>query len=88
VRRTNVIEMRAVRDLLAELDKLRSDILAGDVQGWGGVVKHADGQEVVYIGGTFKTSAADRARAMLKVSAVVMREDNYLPPVKTGTGLH
>lgn len=79
--RTNVIEMKTVRDLLIELDKIRSDVLAGNVQGWGGVVRYADGQDVTYVGGTFKTSTAARARAMLKVSASVMlREDDYLPP--------
>jgi hypothetical protein len=84
VRTTNVIEMRTVRELLIELDKIRSDVLAGDIQGWGGVVKHRDGQEVVYLGGTFKTSAADRAKAMLKVSAAVaLREDSYLPKIVT-----
>jgi hypothetical protein len=79
--------MTRVRELLTELDRLRSDVLAGEVQGWGGVVKYADGKDVLYIGGTFRISASDRVRAMLKVSAVAMREDEYLPPPKTGTGL-
>lgn len=87
MKRTNVIEMRAVRELLNELDKIRSEVLSGEVQGWGGVVKHANGREVVYVGGSFKTSATDRARAMLKVSAAVMKEDDYLPPPLTGTGM-
>lgn len=77
--KTKVVYMADVRDLLVELDKLRADVLAGEVQGWGGTVKFADGREVAYIGGTFKHSTADQARAMLKVSAVrMMRED---PPL-------
>jgi hypothetical protein len=77
--KTKVVYMAAVKDLLAELEKLRLDILAGEVQGWGGTVQFTDGQEVVYIGGTFRTNAEDRARCMLKVSAVrTIRED---PPL-------
>lgn len=78
---SNVVYMAAVKDLLIELDKLRSDVLAGEIQGWGGVVRRSDGVEVVYLGGTFKTSSADRARAMLKVSAArVLREEETIPP--------
>jgi hypothetical protein len=80
MKNTNVVWMGAVRELLAELDKLRSDVLAGGVQGWGGTVKYSDGREVVYLGGTFQESPEDRVRAMLKVSATRMRlEDPPLP---------
>lgn len=74
--KTNVVEMATIRELLGELDKIRADILKGDIQGWGGVVRRTDGKDVVYIGGSFKTSSADRTRAMLRVSAVLaMKED-------------
>jgi hypothetical protein len=86
---SNVVYMREVRDLLAELDKLRADVLAGEAKGWGGSVFYADGREVVYIGGAFKDNAQDRARAMLKVSALrARREDDYLPPPKKRNGTH
>lgn len=75
----NVIYMGAVRDLLSELDKLRADILAGEIEGWGGSVKFADGREVVYLGGTFKGDSESRARAMLRVSAMRAMRDDYLP---------
>jgi hypothetical protein len=79
MKETKVVYMAAVKDLLAELEKLRLDVLAGEVQGWGGTVKFTDGREVAYIGGTFKHSTADQARAMLKVSALrTMMEDT--PP--------
>jgi hypothetical protein len=78
--KTNVVYMGVVRELLAELDKLRADVLAGQAKGWGGTVMYADGREVVYIGGTFKESSEDQVRAMLKVSATRMRlEDPPLP---------
>lgn len=81
MRTTNVVYMPAVRDLLVELDKLRADILAGEIEGWGGSVKYADGREVVYLGGTFKRDSAERARAMLKVSAMrVLHEGETRPP--------
>lgn len=77
----NVVYMGTVRDLLAELDKLRADILAGEIEGWGGSVKYADGREVTYLGGTFRGNSAERAKAMLKVSAVrVQHEDGTIPP--------
>lgn len=82
--KTNVIQMGAVRDLLAELDKLRSDVLAGEVLGWGGSVFYADGREVAYLGGSFRHNAKDQARAMLKVSVLrVLREGP--PPKKRKT---
>jgi hypothetical protein len=76
--KNNVVEMGTVRDLLAALDELRRDVLAGEIRGWGGSVLYGDGREVVYLGGTFRDSAADRARCMLKVSAVRMQRDT--PP--------
>lgn len=80
--KSNVIYMATVRDLLIEWDKVRSDILAGEALGWGGTVQYKD-REVVYLGGSFRESAADRARAMLKVSAArMMREDPPLPSLK------
>jgi hypothetical protein len=82
--KSNVVWMGAVRDLLSELDRLRSEVLAGNVQGWGGTVKFSDGREVVYLGGTYKESSEDRVRAMLKVSATRMKlEDPPLPLRKT-----
>jgi hypothetical protein len=78
----NVVYMGSVRDLLSELDKLRSDILAGEVEGWGGSVKFTDGREVTYLGGTFKGNSAERARAMLRVSAArVLHEEETIPPL-------
>jgi hypothetical protein len=80
MKETKVVYMAAVKDLLAELEKLRLDVLAGEVQGWGGTVKFTDGREVAYIGGTFKSSTADQARAMLKVSALRMKTED--PPLR------
>jgi hypothetical protein len=78
--KSNVVLMANVRELLAELDKLKADVLKGNITGWGGMVKHADGNEVVYLGGTFRFSSEDRTRCVLKVSAAVARTDTYLPP--------
>jgi hypothetical protein len=77
--RSKVVYMAAVKDLLAELEKLRADVLAGDALGWGGTVKFRD-REVVYLGGTFKDSLEDQTRAMLKVSAARMLQED--PPLK------
>jgi hypothetical protein len=77
----NIVYMASVRELLMELDKLRSDILAGEIEGWGGSVKFTDGREVTYLGGTFKGDSSERAKAMLRVSAVrVLHEDETIPP--------
>lgn len=84
--RRTVVEMGTVREFLAQLEQLKSELLAGEIQGWGGVVKFADGRDVVYVGGSFRTSTADRTRAMLRVSAAVaLRQDDYLPPPKMVT---
>lgn len=76
----NVVYMETVRDLLAELDALRADVIKGGVVGWGGMVKHCNGSEVVYLGGTFKHNSDERTRCVLKVSAVAALHDPYLPP--------
>lgn len=77
--KSNVVQMGTVRELLAQIDRLRAEVLAGDVSGWGGSVLFADGRETVYIGGNFRENAEAQARSMLKVSALrVMREDT--PP--------
>lgn len=80
MKQPNVVLMANVRELLFELDKLRSDVLKGRVSGWGGMVKFEDSSEVVYLGGTFRTSSIDRTRCVLKVSAAVALNDRYLPP--------
>lgn len=75
----NVVYMESVRDLLSQLEKLRADVLSGQILGWGGSVWFADGREVVYLGGCFRESSASRARAMLRVSAARALLDDYLP---------
>lgn len=75
----SVIFMGAVRELLSELDKLRADVLSGQIEGWGGSVTYADGREVIYLGGSFREDSASSARAMLRVSAERALRDNYLP---------
>jgi hypothetical protein len=78
--KTNVVYMGAVRELLTELDRVRADVLAGEVLGWGGSVTYSDGREVVYLGGCFRDDSACAARAMLKVSAVRALNDGHLSP--------
>jgi hypothetical protein len=80
MKKSNVVNMATVRELLLQLDQIRADVLAGDIAGWGGMVKHTDGTEVVYLGGTFRYSSADRTRCVLRVSAAVALNDTYLPP--------
>lgn len=83
IKRDNVINMESVRELVAQLDALRRDVLAGNVLGWGGTVKFADDREVVYVGGTFHTDTRARTRAMLLVSAQRMLAEDDPPKMKT-----
>lgn len=81
MKNTKVVHIRQVRDLLAEWDVIRRDILRGRVCGWMGALQDVDGQNTVYLGGVFHNSSEDRLRAVLKMSAA--RVQTEAPPLPT-----
>lgn len=76
---TKVVNLGQVKDLMAEWDKVRQGILVGRVEGWAATLRCADGREVVYLGGVYKTDRALASRAALKQSAArMLAEDEPL----------
>lgn len=76
---TNVVSLGRVRDLLAEVDRMRAAILSGDMEGFYAVVKHRKTPERVYIGGSFKETPQAATRAILRVSAARARTEDEPP---------
>ena len=78
--KTRIVNLGAVRDLLPELDKLRSAILTGQVSAFQCTLMDQEGQETLYMGGVYKEDPKLALGAILKASAArVMVED---PPPK------
>lgn len=74
--KTRVVDLGAVRDLLSELDKLRSAILGGQVSGFSCTVMDQEERETLYMGGVYKEDPKLALSAILKASAArVMAED-------------
>lgn len=77
--KNKVVQLGVVRDMLAELDKLRAAITSGRVTGFHAALKHVDGEETIYLGGVYRENPEDALRAALRASAArVLAED---PPV-------
>jgi hypothetical protein len=76
---SNVVNLGQVRNLLAEWDKVREHIIAGDIAGWAATIRNNSGRETVYLGGVFRNDSRLTLSAALRMStARVMEEDE--PP--------
>lgn len=74
--RTRVVNLGAVRDLLGELDKVRTAILAGKVTGFQCTLMDSEDTETIYMGGPYREDPKLALSAILKASAArVMTED-------------
>lgn len=79
MKNTKIVHLRQVRDLLAEWDVIRRDILRGNVSGWIGALQNGDGHETVYLGGLYGSDSAERLKAVLKMAAARVQEEE--PPL-------
>lgn len=76
--KSNIINLAEKRDALAELEKARAAILAGNVDGWGFYSVH-NGLETLRLGGVLRHDSRGAMRAILRLSATQAREDD--PPL-------
>lgn len=77
-----VVKLGMVRDLLAEWEKVRRHILAGETAGFHSMFCDSDGQETLFLGGVYKEDPEKALKATLKVSAArVLDEDEPLSQV-------
>lgn len=85
MKHTRVVQLGKVRDLLAEWEKVRHGILAGEVDGFHTALRRGK-RETVYIGGVFKEDSEAVTRIILKASvARMLAEDQPLPLRLVGT---
>lgn len=78
MKNTKVVHLGQVRDLLAELEVIRQHVLQGNVSGWMGTLRDAEGRDTVYLGGVYKDSAEHRLGAVLKMSAARVQLEEAL----------
>lgn len=83
MKNTKVVNLAAVKELLAELDRIRQRVLSGEVDGWMGVLREG-GTDTVYVGGVYGTSSATRLQGVLKMSAARMAVED--PPLSMRRG--
>jgi hypothetical protein len=85
VKNTKVVQLGRVRDLLAEWEKVRQGILAGQVDGFHTALRRGE-RETIYMGGVFLEDSEAAARAALKASiSRMLAEDRPLPIRRVGT---
>ena len=75
--KSRVINLGMVKDLLAELDKVRAHIISGKVAGFQSAFCDSQGEnEVLFMGGIYKQDKELAARAQLRMSAARMLEED------------
>jgi hypothetical protein len=87
VKNTRVIQLGRVRSLLAEWEKVRQGILAGQIDGFHTALRRGE-RETIYMGGVYQEDSEAAARAALKASiSRMLCEDPPLPSLlgKFGT---
>lgn len=81
--KSKIVQLGAVRNLLAEWEKVRSHIAAGEINGWSITIRDGLDEETIYLGGTYKEDPQAALKAALRMSAArVLTEDD---PPKFGT---
>jgi hypothetical protein len=85
VKQTKVVHLARVRelkDLLAEWEKVRQEILLGQIDGFHTALRRGE-CETIYVGGRFKKDSEAAARAALKASLYrMLDEDPPLPAIR------
>lgn len=73
---TKVVNLGVVRDLLAELDKVRAAVISGEVCGFHAAMQDADGRETIYLGGVYRQDPEAALKGALRASmARAMMDD-------------
>lgn len=65
---TKVVDMRGVRDLLADWEEVRQRILHGGIKAWAVSVRDDQGREAIYVGGSYKQDPDAACKAAMRMS--------------------
>lgn len=76
---TKVVNLRQVRDLLAEWEKVRSAIAGGLVKGFHVALRDREQDETIYLGGVYRENPRLALGAILKASAARSQEEDEPP---------
>lgn len=84
---TKVVDMRGVRDLLAEVEELRQRVLRGKIKAWAVAVRDEHGREAIYLGGSYKRDSAAALEVGMRMSWAQTQieeeeDDEQVPRVK------
>lgn len=74
-----IINLGAVLDLQAEWEKGRDFIRSGRVRGFNLTLMREDGTEQIVLGGVYNADPQAAVRALLKMSAARVQEDDEPP---------
>lgn len=83
--KSKVVNLGAVKDMLAELECARQHILSGDVSGFQAVFCDTEQQETIYLAGTYRNDPTKALKASLKLSAARALVEDEPPQLKTAT---
>lgn len=73
MKNVQVINLGETRQLLAELDKARSAILAGHLAGFHAGFQRTSGEETLYLGGVYQRDPTSAVKGILKAAAAEAR---------------
>jgi hypothetical protein len=82
VRKTKIVVLGQVRDVLAEWERARSAFLTGKYKGFYLHLQNEEGGDTVFVGGVHKEDSYAATKAMLKVSAARALTEDEPPPLK------
>jgi hypothetical protein len=82
MKNTNVVHLGTVREMLAELDKMRAGILAGTVSGIQTSSRSSAGKDTVFLGGVFKEDPGAAMRVIIRATARADEGAQPAPKVK------
>jgi hypothetical protein len=77
-----VVDFGLTRELLSQIETVRTMVLAGEIQGWIGTVLKTDGVEIPYAAGVFASDKDAMMKAALRHSVARMKAED--PPLKAG----
>lgn len=83
--KTTVVNLGIVKDMLAELDRVRQHVLSGNIAGFQSVFCDSQGGETIFLAGAYKHDPKQALAASLKLSAARALAEDEPPKLKTGS---
>lgn len=85
MKKTRIVDLGSVRDLLVEWEKVRASIIQGRTTGFQTTLMDESQEETVYLGGVYKQDPKLALSAILKTSAALVLTHDVPPRLKVGS---